>query len=259
MERARDHQYPLVDTHAHLTYDSFTDVPDVIERARAGGMVRILTVALDFPSCRSAQALAETYPEIYATAGIHPNGVRADDDFELLRSLARAPRVVAIGETGLDYYRDRTDPALQRGSLRQHLEIATHLDLPIIIHNREADADVVEALTAFSGRARGILHCFSSDAAMAHKVLDLGFYISFAGNLTYPSAGALRAVARDIPVDQLLVETDAPFLSPVPRRGKRNEPLNVQFTLRTLADVRGMDVHKLAHQIAANAQRLLRW
>jgi TatD DNase family protein len=167
--------------------------------------------------------------------------------------------VVAIGETGLDYYRDHTSPEAQRASLRGHLAIAAELDLPISLHNRQADADLLAILREYRGRVRGVMHCFSGDAELAEAALDLGFHISFAGNLTYPSAGSLREVARKLPVNCLLVETDAPFLSPIPHRGKRNEPANVEYTLRTLAACREEDVAVLATHIAANAQTLFDW
>lgn len=251
--------YALVDTHCHLTWPSYTDVPAVLERARAAGVARMLTAATDLPSCHAALDLAATHPDVYAAVGIHPNDAREDDDLDAVAALARAPRVVAIGETGLDYYRDHVAPALQRRSLDAHLSLAASLVLPIIIHNRQADDDVIAALSAYRGRVRGVLHCFSGDEALAARALDLGYLLSFAGNLTYPSAGALRAVAARLPADALLVETDAPFLSPVPYRGKRNEPALVRATLETLAACRDDDVDRLATQVRANAARLFAW
>ena len=259
MEQYEDQPVPLVDTHLHLTWPSFTDVPEVIDRARAVGIERMLSAATDLASSRASLDLASVYPEVFAAVGIHPNDVAEDDDSASIAELALHPRVVAIGETGLDYYRDFVDPALQRRSFAAHLELAVARDLPIIIHNRQANDDVLAALGPWSGRIRGVLHCFSGDLQLAEQALDLGMYLSFAGNLTYPSAAPLRAVAARVPEDRLLVETDAPFLSPVPMRGRRNEPAHVAYTLRTLAEVRDCSPVVLARRIAANAHALFGW
>lgn len=256
---AEDPSYPLVDTHSHLTWPSFTDVPEVAARARAAGVQRILTAGTDLASSNEAIRLAERYPEVFAAVGVHPNDVGEDDDLEAIRVLAGHERVVAIGETGLDYYRDWTAPALQRRSFDAHLGMAADCKLPIVIHNREADDDVVAAVAPYKGRVRGVLHCFSGDRSLAARGLELGLHLSFAGNLTYPSAGALREVAGWAPADRLLVETDAPFLSPVPHRGRRNEPAYVDLTLRVLAACREVDVGLLARQIAENARVLFAW
>ncbi|HWE63993.1 MAG TPA: TatD family hydrolase [Chloroflexota bacterium] len=249
----------LIDTHCHLTWPSFGDVSEVLARARAAGVCRLLTAATDLPSCRAALALAGTYEEVFAAVGIHPNDLRPDDDVDAICALAQHERVVAIGETGLDYYRDYVPAVLQRRAFDAHLALAATLNLPVVVHNRQADQDVLSAITAFQGRVRGVLHCFSGDRALAARALDLGYYLSFAGNLTYPSAAALRDVAAWVPRDRVLVETDAPFLSPVPRRGKRNEPAFVGLTLQALAACRMEDARDLAQQVISNAQTLFAW
>ena len=252
-------QHPLADTHAHLTWPSFSDVPEVVLRARASGVTHILTAATDLASCVRAIELAGIYPEVYAAVGIHPNDVRMDDDPEAVAALAGRPRVVAIGETGLDYYREHTDPQLQRRSLDWHLSLAALTGLPVILHDREADEDLLAALTGYAGRVRGVLHCFSGDRVLAGRALDLGYYLSFAGNITYPSAATIRDVAGWAPAERILSETDAPFLSPVPLRGKRNEPAHVAHTVAAIAAARGVAVAELASALSANAAALFGW
>lgn len=219
----------------------------------------MLSAATDVPSCHATVALAEAHSDVYAAVGIHPNDVREPDDLDLVIDLARHARVVAIGETGLDYYRDAVDPRVQRRSFDAHLSLAASLQLPVIVHNRHADDDILAAVSAYAGRVRGVLHCFSGDAHLAARALELGYYLSFAGNLTYPSAGGLRAVAATVPIDRVLVETDAPFLSPVPYRGKTNEPARIGATLRALATCRNEDVAWLAGRIVSNARHLFGW
>lgn len=249
----------LVDTHAHLTWESFTDLDQVVLRARSGGIGRILTAGVDVNSSRLATVLAERYDCVFAAVGIHPTDIAAGDDMTAIAGLAKHPRVVAIGETGLDYYHDAGTAVLQRERLGQHFELAQERRLPIVIHNRDADADVLSAVRSAQARVRCVLHCFSSSAAVASDALELGCHLSFAGNLTYRSAQALRDVAAAAPADRILVETDSPFLAPVPKRGKRNEPANVLFTLEALAACRGADMASLAWQIAENARALFCW
>jgi TatD DNase family protein len=258
MERGDDEAYPLVDTHAHLTWKSFTDVAEVVARARASGVERVLSAATDLASAERAIDLAASFPEVYVAVGIHPNDLHGEVDVARIRELAGAAKVAAIGETGLDYYRHHTSPEAQRRAFAQHLELAVQLDLPVVIHNREADRDILAAVRACPG-VRGVLHCFTGDAQVAEEGLDLGLFISFAGNLTYPTAGALRGVAGRLPIDRLLVETDAPFLAPVPHRGRRNEPAYVRETLQALAACHGLPAGQMARQVATNARALFRW
>jgi TatD DNase family protein len=249
----------LVDTHAHLTWESFTDSDQVVLRARNRGVRRILTAGVDADSSRQATALAEQYDCVFAAVGIHPTDVTELDDMNVIAELAQHRRVVAIGETGLDYYRDTGNAVRQRERLGQHFELAQERNLPIVIHNRESDADVLAAVRSAEGQVRCVLHCFSSSAAVAIDALALGCHLSFAGNLTYRGAQALRDVAALAPADRILVETDSPFLSPVPKRGKRNEPANVAYTLEALAACRGADTASLTRQIAENARALFCW
>jgi len=254
----------LVDTHAHLMDAAFaSDLPAVLERASAVGVETIVCVGYDLTSSRAAVALAAERPGLFATVGVHPNHLaEAPDDWHRqLRVLAREPRVVAIGESGLDYYRTYTPPELQREGFAAHLALAAELDLPIVIHCREAEADVLEALAgAPSGpSARGVLHCFSGSATTMATAVEAGYYISFAGTVTFKNAAPLREVAARVPEDRLLVETDAPYLSPMPHRGQRNEPARVQLTADCLAQVRRISLDALADMTTANARRVFRW
>ncbi|MGH2345070.1 MAG: TatD family hydrolase [Chloroflexota bacterium] len=253
------HKDPFVDTHAHLTGIEAADADTMVQAAREAGVSRILAVGTTISTSEETLAVAERHNEVFAAVGIHPNEVAAGDDLKRIEALAGGTRVRAIGETGLDYYRDRTDRALQRASLLAHLEIAASHGLPIVIHNRQADEDVLELLSRFRGRVTGVLHCFSGDRAAAGRALDLEYYLSFAGNLTYPSAAPLREIAAWAPLDRILVETDTPYLSPVPRRGKPNQPANVVHTTRVLAACRNLEVERLAPAIAANATALFGW
>jgi TatD DNase family protein len=242
----------LVDTHAHLmdrAYDA--DRQDVFERAREAGVLRMVLVGYDLESSRVAVELARSLPGTGAAVGIHPNSAAeaSDADFDTLAMLARSPEVVAIGETGLDNYRDFTPPARQREAFELHLRLAAELDLPVIVHDRDADDGVAE-----TANTPGVLHCFSStNVEYLEQMLALGYYISFAGTLTFNTAGQLRAMAERAPLDRLLVETDCPYLAPVPHRGRRNEPAYVRDTARCLADTLGLDFDHLAAQLWSNS------
>ncbi|MCA1645554.1 MAG: TatD family hydrolase [Chloroflexi bacterium] len=251
----------LVDTHAHLMDPAFdADRDAVLARARAAGIEALLLVGYDVPSSRAAVDLAREIPWARATVGIHPNSAAgvADADFDAIADLALAPEVVAIGETGLDYYREHTPPSRQRAALEWHLRLAERLGLPTIVHNRQADADVADALSASAVRcdprhAPGILHCFSStDRRYLECMLDAGYFVSFAGPLTFNSAADLRAMASRVPLERLLVETDCPYLAPVPHRGRRNEPAFIRDTVSCLADVVDLEVDRLAQRLWAN-------
>jgi TatD DNase family protein len=250
-----------VDTHAHLMDPAFDGDRDaVLARARAAGVDSLLLVGYDLPTSRAAVNLARGISWARATVGIHPNSAATASaaDFAAIADLALEPEVVAIGETGLDYYRKHTPPDRQRAALAWHLRLAEDLGLPTIVHNRQADADVAEALvaSALRGASRatpGVLHCFSSsDPNYLQRLLDAGYFVSFAGPLTFKSAENLRAMARRVPVDRLLVETDCPYLAPVPHRGERNEPAFVRETATCLASVVGIDVDTLAQRLWAN-------
>ncbi len=252
----------LVDTHAHLMDPAFdADRDAVLRRARDAGVDALLLVGYDLPSSRAAVDLARRIPWARASVGIHPNSAAevSDADFAAIAGLARAPEVVAIGETGLDYYRQHTPPPRQRDAFEWHLRLAEELGLPAIVHNRQADADIADALAASATRGDsrtvpGVLHCFSStDPFYLQRMVDAGYFVSFAGPLTFKSAENLRTMARRIPVDRLLVETDCPYLAPMPHRGQRNEPAFVRETARCLADVLGLEVEALAKRLWANS------
>jgi TatD DNase family protein len=254
----------LVDTHAHLTDPAFApDLPAVLERAWAAGVERIVCVGYDLESSRAAVALAARYPNLVAAVGVHPNYLAAAPANWLaeIRALAAAPQVVAIGETGLDYYRDYTPPERQRRGFAAQLALAAELGLPVVVHCREAESDVLAAISAHSGPGdrQGVLHCFSGTEATMRAAVAAGYYISFAGTLTFRNAAALRAVAAQVPRERLLVETDAPYLSPAPYRGQRNEPARVALTAACLAALHHVSPEEMARQTTANARRLFRW
>ncbi|OWK36160.1 TatD family hydrolase [Fimbriiglobus ruber] len=254
---------PLIDTHAHLDDARFAaDLPDVLARASAAGVGRIVTIGVDAATSRAAVELAGRFPrQLAAAVGIQPNHVAEagpGDWDEIVRAVAD-PHVVAVGETGLDRYWDRAPFPLQEEYFARHLELARRVGKPVVIHCREADADVVRMLKAEFDRwgpVRGIMHSFCGDADTARACLDMGLYLSFAGMLTYKSSDALRAVARTVPLDRLLVETDSPYLAPVPVRGKRNEPAFVAHTAAYLAAIRDVGPDVVADQTTQNARTL---
>ncbi|MFN0170283.1 MAG: TatD family hydrolase [Bryobacteraceae bacterium] len=249
----------VVDSHCHLDDARFNeDRSQVIERAWAEGLEWILAIGTGKgpPDLEAGVRLADSDPRIWATAGIHPHDAAkaAEASFEKVRDLCRHPKVVAVGEIGLDYHYDFSPRETQRDVFRAQLRIAAEAGKPVVIHTREAWADTIELLRETP--AQGIFHCFSGGPGEAEEVLDLGFHISFAGVVTFPKAESLREAARLVPLDRLLVETDAPYLAPVPYRGKRNEPAFVTATLRRVADVRGIPAGALAEATASNFERL---
>jgi len=252
----------LVDTHAHLDEDAFTpDRGEVIEAARAAGVTRILTIGTTAQSSEHAVAIAEQYPCVWAVVGIQPNytAQAAPDDWGTIERLAEHPRVVGIGETGLDRYWDYAPIDLQRDFFDRHLALSRKTNKPFVVHCREAEADIVAQLErAFqeTGPLNGVMHSFSGDQATADACLALGMHISFAGMVTFKKNESLRNVAAGIPADRILVETDAPYLAPVPNRGKRNEPGWVRHTAECLAAVRGVSLEEFSRQTTANALRL---
>jgi TatD DNase family protein len=242
----------VIDTHAHL--DACPDPPEeLVRRAREAGVRRILTVGTSVEGGRTALALAEQHDEVYAILGIHPHEAGTADGVDGLRDLLRHERAVGVGETGLDFYRDYAPRDRQRALFAAHLELARELRKPVVIHNRAADDEVLQQLASFDGDV--VLHCFSYPGALA-TALERGYYVSFAGNVTYKNASELRVAASQVPRDRLLAETDCPYLSPEPRRGRTNEPANVVHTVDALARVRGEERTELAAQIDANAARV---
>jgi TatD DNase family protein len=250
-----------IDTHAHLEMEAFdSDREEVLKRAAEAGLTAIVTVGTTLTDCEKAVALARRYPPVYAAVGIHPHEVKGIDaeTYDALRVLARQDKVVAIGEIGLDFFYNLSPQEVQLRRFAEQLDLAEELDMPVIIHDREAHAETLRILRLRKGRLRGVLHCFSGEQTMARECLEVGFYLSVAGPVTYRKADQLREVARNVPLDRLLIETDAPYLAPQPHRGKRNEPAYVVETAGCLAEIRGLPVGELIRLTAANARRLFR-
>ncbi len=247
----------LIDTHCHLFFDGLkADLPGVINRAKEAGVDTVICVGIDLDSSRECIRLAEQHPEVFASVGVHPHDAqKAPRDYlQLLEPMLDHPRVVAVGEIGLDYYRKYSPHDVQQRVFRDQLELAGTLNRPYIFHNRSAAEDVIQCIKDV-GYYRGVAHCFSSDLATAQQFVDWGLMVSFAGNITYKHS-SIREVAGRLPLDHLLVETDSPFLSPAPFRGKTNEPARVQLVAEKLAAVQGLNLKKVASVTAANTQRL---
>jgi TatD DNase family protein len=251
-----------LDSHTHLDLIE-RPVPEVLAEARAAGIVKVVTIGVDLPTSRWAADCADEYPDVYAAVAIHPNdtaraaasaGAR-DAVLAEIAALAQRPRVRAIGETGLDYYRDWAPPEVQREWFRAHIEIAKRSGKALMIHDREAHEDVLRILDEEGPPERVVFHCFSGDAAMAKRCADAGYLMSFAGNVTFSSAQQLRDAAAAAPLELILVETDAPFLTPVPNRGKPNSPAMVAHTLRAIAEVKHVGVAEMCSAVSAAGER----
>lgn len=250
-----------IDTHCHLDQEEFdADRREVVARARAAGVEAIISIGVTAASSESTWALAQEHEGVFASVGIHPNYCAAAEpgDWGRIEELAGGPKVVALGETGLDFYRDYAPAALQEDYFDRHLRLSQRTGLPFVVHTRASEDHVVAMLreAARRGPLRGVMHSFTGTADMAAECVALGLFVSFAGMLTFKKSEALRDVARSIPADRLLVETDSPYLSPDPLRGKRNEPGHVVHTAACLAAVRGMPTEELAALTTANARRL---
>ena len=271
---------PALDAHTHLDMID-RPVPDVMAAARAAGIVRAITVGTDLESSRWSARCADEHDAVYAAVAIHPNDTEAatgpsrlprdpraphaaaplpspataDEVLAGIEALARLPRVVAVGETGLDYYRDHAAPDVQRWWFREHIKIAKRTGKALMIHDREAHADVLRILEAEGPPPRVVFHCFSGDVAMVKQCAEAGYVMSFAGNVTFPNAQPLRDAAAAAPPGLLLAETDAPFLTPVPNRGRPNEPAQTAYTLRCLAGLQGLDLAAFCDTVTATADR----
>lgn len=268
--------YTLVDSHCHLNFDSFDkDRAAVLERAQQAGVGRVLNPGIDLASSQAAVALAQQYPGLYAAVGVHPNDALSWDDETLpaLDALSRQPKVVAIGEIGLDYYWEQTPPDVQRRVFGQQLQLAAQVGLPVVVHVRNKDAadrramhDALEILAhwqrslppALAGRP-GVLHAFSDGLPAARQAVALNFCAGITGPVTFKKAEVLREVAAQLPLENLLVETDAPFLTPHPHRGQRNEPGYVRYVAEKIAQIRAVDLDHVAQITSVNAKRLFLW
>ena len=251
----------LIDTHTHLDdprYDADRDT--TIERARQAGVSAFVTIGCDLATSRSAVTLADHHPDIYASIGVHPHEVKhiADGWYDELRRLAQNQKVVAYGEIGLDYHYNRSAPKEQRERFREQVQLARELRLPVIIHTREAQEDTISILKEEkAAEVGGVFHCFSGDAWLAKDALDLGFYLSFSGILTFQNASMLRDIAKQTPLDRVLIETDCPYLTPVPHRGKRNEPAFVSHVAQQLAEIHPeLSLDQISQATTENAKRL---
>jgi TatD DNase family protein len=254
----------LVDSHCHLDYYAEAEIEDVIARAHAAGVAEMVTIGTRIPQAAKVKALAERFPSVWGTVGIHPHHAAEHDPLpapEEIAALADHPRIVGIGESGLDYFYDRSPRPLQQESFRRHIRAARLAGLPLAIHAREADADILRILKEereAGGAFDFLLHCFSSSRRLAEEAVAMGGYVSFSGILTFPKSGEIRAIARDLPAERLLVETDAPYLAPVPHRGRRNEPAHVRLVAEAVAAARGEPLAQVAEATTENARRLFR-
>ncbi len=247
----------LVDTHAHLQWASFDrDREEVICRAREVGVENIVNIGFDVEGSKKAIELAEKHAGVSATVGIHPHNASQlnQDVLNVLRKLSENPKVVAIGEIGLDYYRNLSPRESQKKAFEAQLSLAEELRLPVVIHDRNAHADILEILSRLKGKMKIIMHCFSGSREMAEQCLRYGFYISFAGPVTFPNARRLHEAARMISVNKILLETDSPWLAPQEVRGKRNEPAFLPFIAKKMADLKGISMDKLAEATTKNAR-----
>ena len=250
----------VFDTHAHLNDEAYeADREEMIQRARQAGITLIVNIGFNLASSRESIDLADRYDLVYASVGIHPHdAAEAGPGYlEELQKMARHPKVVAIGEIGLDYYRDLSPRPVQRQVFLEQMALAKKLEKPIIIHDRDAHGAMMDMLRKEKlGPAGGVMHCYSGSWEMARELLAMGFYLSIAGPVTFPNASKLKEVAAKVPADRLLIETDAPYLTPVPYRGRRNEPAYILYTAAEIARVRGMAKDDLAKMCAENGRRL---
>ncbi len=250
----------MIDTHLHLDFPDFRkDFNDVLERASEKGVEAMVCVGIDEDSSGRVLEMANGNPRIWATVGVHPHdAAKASHNYiQKLKKMSEDPRVIAIGETGLDYYRDRSPREIQQRVFREQIGLAREVNKPLVIHCRDAYRDLMDILVHEEAeKIGGILHCYSGDTDFALKSLEKGFYISFTGTITYPNAASLREVVALVPPERILVETDAPFLSPVPFRGKRNEPAFIEATYKKIAEIKKMTFSELQNHCRDNLQRL---
>jgi TatD DNase family protein len=251
----------LIDSHCHLDDPRFdNDREAVLQRARAEGVTEFVTIGCDLPTSQRAVSLAQQYPPVFSSIGVHPHEAAGitPATYDALRTLAKQPKVVAYGEIGLDYYYNFSPPEIQRQRFREQIALARELRLPVIIHSRDAKKDTLTILEEEKANEfGGVFHCFTGDLEMAKAALGLGFFISFSGIVTFPKAAELQKVAQELPLDRMLVETDSPYLTPHPYRGKRNEPAYVQHVARKIAQLRpSLTFEEVMDSTRSNAKKL---
>ena len=247
----------LIDTHCHLYYDSIkNDIQTVLARAEEQGVNRFICVGTNTTDSAESLKIAANFDNVYASAGVHPHDAKdaPGDYLKQIKDLLQFDKMVAVGEMGLDYFRNISPPDVQKKVFREQMELAHQINKPVIFHNRDADEDVIKILSEFPGVV-GVSHCFSSDLKTAKVFLDMGFYISFSGNLTFKNS-LLPEVAKEIPLNKIMVETDSPFLSPVPFRGKPNEPGRTLFVAKKLAEIHELTLEEIAEKTSENAAKL---
>lgn len=253
----------LIDSHCHLDYFTEAELPDILRRAAEAGVGEVVTIGTRLVQATESMALADAHPQVWCTVGVHPHhageaGIPAP---ETIAALTSHPKMIGIGESGLDYFYDKAPRPAQQASFRAHIRAARLAGVPLAIHARDADSDIADILQderATGGDFAFLLHCFSSGRGLAEAAVEMGGYVSFSGILTFPRSDELRSIARGLPAERLLVETDAPYLAPVPFRGKRNEPAWTAHTAKVLAGVRGLEIAALADLTTANFRRLFR-
>ena len=249
----------FIDSHAHIQLSQFNrDRDAVLKRAHEVSVSHILVIGFDMETSLGAVALAEQHTHIYATVGMHPHDAKdlTDDTLKTFRELAAHPKVIALGEMGLDYYRNLSPRPAQKEAFEKQLDLAEALQLPIVIHNRDAYMDILPILEARQGRIRGVLHCFTGDVELMHRSLAIGFHIGIGGIVTYPNARDVQSVAREVPEDRLLIETDCPWLTPQFRRGKRNEPAYVRAVAEKIAELRSTSIETIGEITTQNFHEL---
>lgn len=257
----------LIDSHAHLDYEYDLSVQELVEEARANGVETIIAIAAAPDSLERVAEIAGRFPNVYHTAGIHPHDAEhfTPEVFSLVKQLAKQEKCVAVGELGLDYYYNHSDRPTQHKALQAQLDFSAEIGKPIVLHTRDAEADTLDFLRKHGpdfqkrnpGRAPGVVHCFTASRAFAETALQLGYYISFSGIITFKNAEDLRSTARDVvPLDRILVETDSPYLAPIPHRGKKNHPAHTKIVAEKLAELKGLSLDALADHTTANTRLL---
>lgn len=249
----------IIDSHAHLDDPKFeADRVDIIESLKESGIELVINPGADRPTSEAAFELANLYDNIYAAVGTHPHSADelTDKDLDRYREMAKSERVIAIGEIGLDYYYDNSPRDLQKEAFIKQMKLAEELNLPVIIHTREASGDTYDILESFKDKVYGVMHCYSGSVEMAKRYLDLGYYISLAGPVTFKNSRVAKEVAAAVPIDKLLIETDSPYLSPEPKRGRRNEPKHTLYVAECIAEIRNMDLDELIEVTNENTKRV---